>query len=161
MSDTNRHDEGGNPAPGDPVPPPLPRHQPPASRELDPSVGEDRFLLIAEKILGTAMMFIGFLNVLLSISGGYEINIVPLLIYCGGLFVWAHAAVINPTARYTVMATAVVLGLAHVHFGEVLFWHKQVVFWGTVILVVVFMFKSAPKPEEGPDDRGDRDSRAE
>ena len=149
MTDRDRQDEAGRPAPKPPGPPPSPSpgHRPPASREHDPSVGEDRFLLIAEKILGTAMMFIGFLNVLLSISGGYEINIVPLLIYCGGLFVWAHAAVINPTVRYAVMGTAVVIGLALVHYGEVLFWHKQLVFWGTVILVVVFMFKSAPKPE--------------
>ncbi len=147
MSDTDPHDEAGHPAPEAPVPPDRPRSQPPASREHDPSVGEDRFLLISEKILGTAMMFIGFLNVLLSISGGYEINVVPLLIYCGGLFVWAHATVINPSVRYGVMGTMVVIGLALVHYGEVLFWHKQLVFWGTVILVVVFMFKSAPKPE--------------
>ncbi len=107
--------------------------------------GEEQFFLISEKIVGTAMMFIGFLNVLLSISGGYEINIVPLIIYCAGLGIWAHAVILNPTFRYSVIGAAIVLGLAFFHYGEVLFWHKQLIFWGTVVLVVFFMFKTSPK----------------
>ena len=102
-------------------------------------------MLIAEKILGSAMIFVGFLNVLLSISGGYEINIVPLILYCAGLAIWGHATIANPTVRYLVIGLAIVLGLALYHYGEVLFWHKQLVFWGTVALVVFFMFKSSPK----------------
>ncbi|MEE9171794.1 MAG: hypothetical protein V3U41_02650 [candidate division NC10 bacterium] len=107
--------------------------------------GEEQYLLVAEKIVGTAMMFIGFLNILLSISGGYEINVVPLLLYCGGLAVWAHATVANQTTRYALIGVAIVVGLAIYDYGEVLFWHKQVIFWGTVGLVVFFMFKSSPK----------------
>ena len=38
-------------------------------------------------MIGTALMFIGFLDVFLSISGGFEINVVPLLIYFGGIAV--------------------------------------------------------------------------
>lgn len=97
-------------------------------------------------MVGTALMFIGFLNVFLSISGGFEINIVPFLIYFGGLAVWANAAVETPAIRYSVMGTAVALALGLFQYGEVLFWHKQVLFWTTIIIVMYFMFVEPKKP---------------
>ncbi len=110
----------------------------------DKDSGEDHQLNTAEMMVGVGMMFVGFLNVLLSISGGFEINVVPLLLYFAGLAVWAHATIVHPTVRYTVMTAAIAFALAFFHYGEVLFWHKQVVFWATVVIVVFFMFKSAP-----------------
>lgn len=162
MTDTDRQDETGPPEPGAPVPPTPPPHQPPASREQDPSVSDDRFLLIAEKFVGTAMIFIGFIDIVISISSGAELaGVFPVLLYFGGLAVWAHATVRNPTTRYVVVGASLLCALAFMHYGEVLFWHKQLIFWGTVALVVFFMFKSAPKPGEGPDDRGGRHPGAE
>ena len=87
-------------------------------------------------MVGTAMMFIGFLNVLLSISGGFEISVFPLILYFAGVAIWGHAAIKPPTLRYVVITCAIALGLAFFHYGEVLFWHKQVIFWATVALVV-------------------------
>lgn len=110
----------------------------------DKDSGEDHQFNAAEMMIGVGMMFVGFLNVLLSISGGFEINVVPLLLYFAGLAVWAHATIVHPTVRYTVMTAAIVFALAFYHYGEVLFWHKQVVFWATVVIVVFFMFKTAP-----------------
>ena len=96
-------------------------------------------------MIGTALMFLGFLTVLLSISGGFEIDVKPILLYFGGLAIWANATIENITVRYLVMGGAITAGLAFFHFGEVLFWHKQVIFWATVLLVMYFMFKtSAP-----------------
>ena len=97
-------------------------------------------------MVGTALMFIGFLNVFLSISGGFEINVVPFLIYFGGLTVWANAAVETPVIRYGVMTVAISLALALFQYGEVLFWHKQVVFWATIVVVMYFMFNEPKKP---------------
>ncbi len=97
-------------------------------------------------MVGTALMFIGFLNIFLSISGGFEINVVPFLIYFGGLAVWANSVVENLTIRYSLIGAALVLGLALAHYGEVLFWHKQTVFWVTVVVVVYFMFNEPKKP---------------
>lgn len=110
----------------------------------DRGSGEDHQFNTAEMMVGVGMMFVGFLNVLLSISGGFEINVVPLLLYFAGLAVWAHATIVHPTVRYMVMTAAIVFALAFFHYGEVLFWHKQVVFWVTVVIVVFFMFKTAP-----------------
>src|SRR6476620_6980129 len=79
-------------------------------------------------MVGTALMFIGFLNVFLSISGGFEINVVPFLIYFGGLAVWANAAIEIPMVRYGVMDGAIALALGFFHYGAVLVWQRQVVF---------------------------------
>jgi hypothetical protein len=104
---------------------------------------------IAEMMIGTAMMFVGFLNVLLSISGGYEMaGVIPVLLYFAGLAIWAHATVVNLTVRYVVIIASITVALAFLQYGEVLFWHKQVIFWGTVVMVGFFMFRSVtPKPK--------------
>jgi hypothetical protein len=120
--------------------------QHPSPTPSEDESGNDRQLSVAGMMTGTALMFIGFLNVFLSISGGFEINAVPLLIYFGGLAVWANAVIENPTLRYGVMSGAIVLGLGFFHYGEVLFWHKQVVFWSTVIIVMYFMFREPKSP---------------
>lgn len=112
----------------------------------DEDSGADKQLSVAGMMTGTALMFIGFLNVFLSISGGFEINAVPLLIYFGGLAVWANAVIENPTLRYSVMTGAIAIALGFFHYGEVLFWHKQVVFWSTVIVVMYFMFREPKNP---------------
>lgn len=127
----------------------LPSNDPsqrPAPNPAEEESGRDRQLSVAGMMTGTALMFIGFLNVFLSISGGFEINAVPLLIYFGGLAVWANAVIENPTLRYSVMTAAIVLALGFFHYGEVLFWHKQVVFWSTVIIVMYFMFREPKTP---------------
>src|SRR3972149_8348810 len=108
--------------------------------------GSDHQMRVVGLMVGTVLMFIGFLNVFLSISGGFEINVVPFLIYFGGLAVWANAVIEAPVLRYGVMTAAIALALGFFHYGEVLFWHKQVVFWATVIIVMYFMFNEPKKP---------------
>ena len=125
-----------------------PSQRPPATSRPPESqdTGSDHHMRVIGIMVGTALMFIGFLNVFLSISGGFEINVVPFLIYFGGLAVWANAAIDTAAVRYTVMAAAIALALGFFHYGEVLFWHKQVVFWATVLIVMYFMFNEPKKP---------------
>jgi hypothetical protein len=136
------------PAPPSDLPEPFTTPPPSKSprRETDDDSGGDRQAHVAGMMVGTALMFIGFLNIFLSISGGFEINVVPFLIYFAGLAVWANSVLENPTWRYAVMGVAILLGLAFYHYGEVLFWHKQAVFWTTVVIVVYFMFNEPKKP---------------
>jgi hypothetical protein len=134
-------------APTDLPPPQDPLQRPPPPSHSDGSEsGSDQQMRVIGVMVGTALMFIGFLNVFLSISGGFEINVVPFLIYFGGLAVWANAAIETPAVRYGVMTGAIALALAFFHYGEVLFWHKQVVFWATVLIVMYFMFTEPKKP---------------
>ena len=118
----------------------------PLRREPDDGSRGDNQMRVAGMIVGTALIFIGFLDVFLSISGGFEIDVIPFLIYFGGVAVWANAVVENTTLRYSVIGGALLLAGVFYHYGEVLFWHKQVLFWSTVIVVMYFMFNEPKKP---------------
>lgn len=118
----------------------------PVRPEPDDDSGNERQMRVAGMIVGTALIFIGFLNVFLSISGGFEIDYVSFLIYFGGVAVWANAVIENMTIRYSVIGAALLLAAIFFHYGEVLFWHKQVVFWSTVAVVMYFMFNEPKKP---------------
>jgi cation transport ATPase len=125
-----------------PVPP-----RPPAP-QTEPEDNEDKQMQVAMRMVGSAMVFIGFLQVFLSASTGAEITIFPMIIYFGGLAMWAYSSVENATVKYAVMAGSAICALGFMHFGEVLFWHKYIIYWGTIAMVVFFMFKSPPKPTE-------------
>jgi len=132
-----------------PTPPtgdPLRPHPPRRPQRDDQDSGNDRQMHVAGQMVGTALIFIGFLNIFLSISGGFEINVVPFLIYFGGVAIWANAVIENPTLRYSLIGGALLLGAVFYHYGEVLFWHKQVIFWTTVAIVMYFMFNEPKKP---------------
>ncbi len=161
MPGPDPHDQGTTRSPTPPSPP-TGFHQPPGPhRDQDTDAGEDRYIRIAEKFLGSVLMFVGFLNVLLSLSGGFEIDTVPIILYCAGLALWAHSTLTHPTIQYSVIAGAVIVALAFFHYGEVHFWHKQLIFWGTVALVVVFMFLPSPKAPPLDDDDRNRHSNPE
>ena len=125
--------------------PPEPPHEPVRPKPDDDSGGDNQ-MRVAGMIIGTALIFIGFLDIFLSISGGFEIDYIPFLIYFGGVAVWANAVVENTALRYGLIGGALLLAAVFFHYGEVLFWHKQVVFWGTVVVVMYFMFNEPKKP---------------
>ncbi|MCP9447235.1 MAG: hypothetical protein NNA22_06640 [Nitrospira sp.] len=133
--------------PFDPQPPqdkePAPPHQSTGS-EQD---GGDQHWRVVGKMVGTAFMFLGFLQVFLSISGGFELSgVVAMLLYFCGLAIWANAVIEQPLLRWLVTAGAISVAVGFLQFGEILFWHKQMVFWGTAVLVLYFMFNEPKKP---------------
>jgi len=137
--------ETEQPQPTDPVAPKPVSPRPPV-REEDPEDQENLQMQVAMRMVGSAMVFIGFLQVFLSASTGAEISIFPLIIYFSGMAMWAYSSVENLTVRYTVMALSLLCAMAFMHFGEVLFWHKYLIYWGTIGVVVFFMFKNPKKP---------------
>lgn len=137
------------PDPQKPVEPPVSKPPPPPPsqlREDDTDDQENRQMQVAMRMVGSAMVFIGFLQVFLSASTGAEISIFPMIIYFSGMAMWAYSSVENLTVRYLVMGASLLCALAFMHFGEVLFWHKYLIYWGTIGVVVFFMFKTPKKP---------------
>jgi predicted MFS family arabinose efflux permease len=126
-----------------------PEKDPPAkpAESEDQDFGSDHHMRVLGKMVGTAFMFLGFLQIFLSISGGFELSgVVALLLYFGGLAIWANAVIEQPLLRWGVTIGAIALALGFLQFGEILFWHKQTVFWFTVVIVMYFMFKEPKKP---------------
>lgn len=132
------------------VPPPTGQpSRPPRPKEKDEET-EDRQMKVGMRMVGSAMVFIGFLQVFLSASTGAEITVFPMILYFTGMALWGYSSIENMTIRYTVIVLSIVCALAFFHIGEVLFWHKYVIYWGTIAMVVFFMFKNPIKP---PSDR--------
>lgn len=127
-----------------------PKDDVPQTQPTDPDEqesGSDHHMRVLGKMVGTAFMFLGFLQIFLSISGGFELSgVVALLLYFGGMAIWANAVIERPVLRWTVTVGAIGFALGFLQFGEILFWHKQVVFWGTVVIVMYFMFREEKKP---------------
>jgi hypothetical protein len=119
---------------------------PPQLREDD---GDDRQMKVGMKMVGSAMVFIGFIQVFMSASTGAEITVFPMILYFSGLALWAYSSIDNLTVRYAVMAVSIVCALGFFHLGEVLFWHKYIIYWGTIGMVVFFMFQTPKKPPQG------------
>ena len=131
------------PTPQDQTRPPV-HHPAPPDRE---DGGSDHHMRVLGKMVGTAFMFLGFLQIFLSISGGFELSgVVAMLLYFGGLAIWANAVMEHPLLRWGVTIGAIAIALGFLQFGEILFWHKQIIFWGTVIIVMYFMFNEPKKP---------------
>ncbi len=121
-----------------PVPPPI--------REEEVEEQENRQMQVAMKMVGSAMVFIGFLQVFLSVNTGAEISIFPMIIYFSGMALWAYSSVDTPAIKYTVIGLSLLCAMAFMSFGSVLFWHKYAIYWGTVGMVVFFMFQTPKKP---------------
>ena len=128
----------------DPAAPKSPVRPPVQDEEVEEQ--ENRQMWVAMKMVGSAMVFIGFLQVFLSVNTGAEISIFPMIIYFSGMALWAYSSVDTPTIRYAVIAVSLLCAMAFMHFGEVLFWHKYMIYWGTVGMVVFFMFQTPKKP---------------
>ena len=128
----------------DPVVPNAP--PPPPVREEEVEEQENRQMQVAMKMVGSAMVFIGFLQVFLSVNTGAEISIFPMIIYFSGMALWAYSSVDTPIIRYTVIGLSLLCAMAFMSFGEVLFWHKYAIYWGTVGMVIFFMFQTPKKP---------------
>ena len=142
MTSEPDHSKSTDPVTPKPAPP-----KPPVRPE-DTDSNEDKQMQVAMRMVGSAMVFIGFLQVFLSASTGAEITIFPMIIYFGGMAMWAYSSIENVSVKYAVIVGSIICALAFMHFGEVLFWHKYVIYWGTIALVVFFMFKSPQKPAE-------------
>ena len=119
---------------------------PPSSEpELDIETHEALQMKVAMKMVGSAMVFIGFIQVFLSASTGAEITIFPMLLYFSGMALWAHSSVKIPVVRYLIIVFSIVCAMGFIELGEVLFWHKYVIYWGTIAMVVFFMFQNPKK----------------
>ena len=121
--------------------------RPPVSEE-ESEAQENRKMRVAMKMVGSAMVFIGFLQVFLSVNTGAEISIFPMIIYFSGMALWAYSSVDTPTIRYTVIGLSLLCAVAFMQFGEVLFWHKYAIYWGTVGMVIFFMFQTPKKVDD-------------
>ena len=85
--------------------------------EMDTETHEALQMKVAMKMVGSAMVFIGFIQVFLSASTGAEITIFPMLLYFSGMALWAHSSVKIPTVRYLIIVFSIMCAIGFIELG--------------------------------------------
>lgn len=115
----------------------------------------DRGLSSIQRLVGVALLFMGFMNVLLSLTGGYDLDLFSAYTLLLGVILFIHSSV-DTWHRWVVIGLTVALGLLFLIRGEVDIWSQRLMFYGMLIVVVVFIFwsggaqKNGKKQDEGP-----------
>ena len=85
------------------------------------------------------MIIMGFLNILMSLQ--HDLGIMPVVMYVFGIILFVHSSV-ETWHKWGVIGLAVVAGIVfNVYQLDPLVshWYKQILFYGTIVTVIVFM----------------------
>ena len=114
----------------------------------------DRSLQSVERLTGVALLLMGFMNILLSISGNYELDLFSAMIFLFGVVLFVHGSV-QTWHKWIVIGMAVALGILFWIRGEVGTWSQIGLFYGTLIVVLFYMFFiREPKLDEDATHKG-------
>ena len=108
----------------------------------------ERHVVALQKFVGFVMMVLAWLQLLVAVSSGSEADHMPFIYYFLGLVIFLNGTV-TAWYKYLLMGAASLTGLALIYhiksIGSALRWEKELVVYGTIVIVAVFMF-TAKKP---------------
>ena len=99
----------------------------------------DNKLLSVERLIGLTMIIMGFLNVLLSIE--HDLDIMPVIIFLSGIVLFIHSSV-ETWHKWGVIILVIAAGVVFKVYEVdplVTYWYKMILFYGTILTVIVFM----------------------
>jgi hypothetical protein len=99
----------------------------------------DAKLLSVERLIGLTMIIMGFLNILLSFQ--YDLDITPVAMFLFGVILFVHSSM-ETWHKWGVIALVIAAGVVFKTYQVdpvVTYWYKQILFYGTIVTVVVFM----------------------
>ena len=99
----------------------------------------DQNLRTVQKLLGVALIFMGFLNTLLSISGGYPLDQFSALTFLIGVILFVHGSA-QTWRKWIFIGMALSLGTVFMIRGEVDRLSQLALFWGTILVIIFFIF---------------------
>ncbi len=108
----------------------------------DESEGE-RHVVALQKFVGFVMMVLAWLQLLVAVSSGSEADHMPFIYYFVGLVIFINGTVTS-WYKYPIMGLATITGLTLIYhiksIGSAMRWEKELVVYGTIIYIAVFMF---------------------
>ena len=112
---------------------------------------EDRSLSTVQRLLGVALIFMGFINILLSITGQYELSLFTAITFLTGVILFVHGSV-KTWHKWIIIGLAALLGIVFLVRGQVGGLSQLGMFWGTlfVILFYAFFVKETKSNEDSP-----------
>jgi hypothetical protein len=99
----------------------------------------DAKLLSVERLIGLTMIIMGFLNILLSLQ--YDLDITPVAMFLFGVILFVHSSM-ETWHKWGVIALVIAAGVVFKTYQVdpvVTYWYKQILFYGTIVTVVIFM----------------------
>ncbi len=99
----------------------------------------DKQLASVERLIGLTMIIMGFLNILLSLQ--YDLDITPVMMFLFGVILFVHSSM-ETWHKWGVIVLVIAAGVVFKTYQVdplVTFWYKQILFYGTIVTVIVFM----------------------
>lgn len=114
----------------------------------------DRSLRTVQKLIGVTLIFMGFINILLSITGKYDMDHFTAITFLFGVVLFVHGSG-QTWRKWIVISMAVALALVFLIRGEVGRLPQIGLFWGTLIVIFFYMFfAKEPTSSENPTGKG-------
>ncbi len=114
---------------------------------------QDKTARTVQKLIGLALIFMGFINILLSITGQYPLDLFTTITFLVGVILFVHGAG-DSWHKWVIIALTTALALLFLYKGEVNDLSKVGLFW-TVLLVIfyyTFISKERSTHEDPPDE---------
>ncbi|HEY5595594.1 MAG TPA: hypothetical protein VIL61_10645 [Nitrospiria bacterium] len=96
----------------------------------------DKKLVSVERLIGLTMIIMGFLNILLSFN--YDLDITPVMMFFFGVILFVHSSV-ETWHKWGVIGLVIAAGVLFAVDPRVAPWYKLILFYGTIVTVIVFM----------------------
>ncbi|MBI3597386.1 MAG: hypothetical protein HY203_09565 [Nitrospirae bacterium] len=99
----------------------------------------DTKLISVERLIGLTMIIMGFLNILLSLE--HDLNIMPVILFLSGVTLFVHSSV-ETWHKWGVICLVIAAGIVFKVYEVdplVAYWYKMILFYGTILTVIVFM----------------------
>ena len=117
-------------------------------------MSNDRNLSTVQKLVGLVLIFMGFINILLSITGKYPMDPFTAITFLFGVILFVHATG-QTWHKWIIMAMAALLAIVFGVRGEVGELFKFGLFWGTLGVILFYMFfVKESKPNENTAGKG-------
>jgi len=117
--------------------------------EADEEHEGERHTMVLLRFIGFVMIVLGWLQLLLAVSSGSEATSFPFVIFCVGIVMFVFGTV-TAWYKFPLMAAATLAGLAlHYHIssiGSAARWEKDLVVYGTIVVVAYFILFSKKEP---------------
>ncbi len=114
----------------------------------------DQNLRTVETLVGVTLIFMGFIGNLLSITGRYETDYFTVVTFLFGVILFAHGSG-RTWHKWIIIGMAVALAGVFWIRGEVGTLSQLSLFWGTLIVILFYMFfVKESKPDEDTTRKG-------
>ena len=108
----------------------------------------DQNLSTVQRLIGVVLLLMGFINTLLSLSGGYPLDLVAALSFLFGVILFVNGST-QTWHKWIFIVMALSLGTVFMIQGEVSRLAQLALFWGTLFVILFFIFfVKESKPNE-------------